>query len=112
VSHRYMTTLSQQHFGDLDSKLRVSIDAAYKAGKVAQTFCLNRVDNTSINIQNKLDLSPVTIVDQQLNEMIVQRLQDAFPDARVIGEESDFSKITDVGIGQVFFVDPIDGTRL
>jgi 3'-phosphoadenosine 5'-phosphosulfate (PAPS) 3'-phosphatase len=65
-----------------------------------------------LGVQNKLDLSPVTVIDQQLNEIIVSHLQTTFPNSRVIGEESDFSTVTDVGVGKVFFVDPIDGIIL
>ncbi|KAL0490663.1 inositol monophosphatase [Acrasis kona] len=99
-------------FGTLTKHLYESIDIAYKAGSVAQEFCIKRsIHDNGIKVTKKEDTSPVTEVDKQLNEIIVNHLSKQFTDARVVGEESDLSTLEDVSKGMVFFVDPIDGTK-
>jgi 3'(2'), 5'-bisphosphate nucleotidase len=55
---------------------------------------------------------PVTRVDRAANELIVQALDRAFPGVPIVAEESDprtFAGRTQAS--EVFFVDPLDGTR-
>lgn len=56
----------------------------------------------------KEDGSPVTIADTEINRMVIERLQGAFPQDGVIGEEESTS---DYGLGRKWLCDPIDGTR-
>lgn len=84
----------------------MSIDLAYEAGKIALFYCNKR---ELLAIETKTDESPVTIADKKVNEYIVDKLQAAFPQARVIGEESVKNTTQDLAKGAVFFVDPIDG---
>lgn len=62
-------------------------------------------------MQHKEDESPVTIADKLVNELIVSKLRLRYPSSRVIGEESVGAITDDLAIGDVFYVDPIDGTK-
>lgn len=55
---------------------------------------------------------PVTLADRLANELIVTQLQREFPGVPVVAEESDPASFADFRKSQqVFFVDPVDGTR-
>jgi 3'(2'), 5'-bisphosphate nucleotidase len=103
--------LDKKNFGTYDTELRESIKLAYEAGAVALTFCTDRRNNEALNVMIKTDKSPVTIVDKQVNDLVVSQLQKKFPNYRVIGEESVIEIDNDLGKGKVFLVDPIDGTK-
>lgn len=57
----------------------------------------------------------VTIADKEAEQVITKRLQDAFPDALVVGEEAVFDdpSLRDrlPNAEHAFIIDPIDGTR-
>lgn len=55
---------------------------------------------------------PVTTADRRANDLICRALYDAFPGCPVVAEESETSAYGDYRHAeQVFFVDPVDGTR-
>jgi 3'(2'), 5'-bisphosphate nucleotidase len=55
---------------------------------------------------------PVTEADRAANTLICARLQDQFPDAAIVAEESLAEAYRDYrAAARVFFVDPLDGTR-
>ncbi|MCD2255273.1 inositol monophosphatase family protein [Lactobacillus sp. CC-MHH1034] len=56
---------------------------------------------------NRNDL--VTNMDKATEKLLVQEIRQAFPEAKIIGEEGFGDKVADLS-GLVFFVDPIDGT--
>lgn len=58
-------------------------------------------------IQTKADMSPVTLVDKQINQMLIDEVADHFPDHGVLGEEA--STVTDKH-DSVWVCDPVDGT--
>lgn len=96
-----------------DRHLCTCINLAYSAGSMAMDF-LNkwRLNHESMDIEEKKnDEGPVTRADKMLNDFICTTLTSQFPDARVIGEESVISSTSHFDVGQVFFVDPIDGTK-
>jgi 3'(2'), 5'-bisphosphate nucleotidase len=67
---------------------------------------------TSLTVDHKGPGDPVTAADRRSNGLIVQRLNQAFPDVPVVAEESEpgsFKGFQDAA--RVFFVDPLDGTR-
>ncbi|MGP0629486.1 inositol monophosphatase family protein [Nitrospina sp. 32_T5] len=61
-----------------------------------------------VAVDLKSDQSPVTIADKNAEEMLRRKIQIAFPDHGIIGEE--FGNV-DPGREWVWTVDPIDGTR-
>jgi 3'(2'), 5'-bisphosphate nucleotidase len=63
-------------------------------------------------VAQKLDLSPVTIADEQAEVIILAHLARDFPHVPVIAEESVAAGyIPDIGSQPFFLVDPLDGTR-
>jgi 3'(2'), 5'-bisphosphate nucleotidase len=73
---------------------------------------LLEVYGTSLTVDYKGPGDPVTAADHQSNRLIVQRLNQAFPDVPVVAEESE--PVSFKGFQEaerVFFVDPLDGTR-
>jgi 3'(2'), 5'-bisphosphate nucleotidase len=60
----------------------------------------------------KQDLSPVTIADQQAEDIILRHLERDFPEIPVVAEESvEAGNIPDISGKSFFLVDPLDGTR-
>ncbi len=56
----------------------------------------------------KADDSPVTIADRKAEELIRQRIQDAYPNHGILGEE--YGE-TNPGASHRWVIDPIDGTK-
>ena len=86
-----------------DTLLSVVVDAgsvimaAYKGG---------------FEVEYKGARDPVTVADRRANELILARLGQLAPDVPVVAEESDPRLYADFERSdQVFFVDPLDGTR-
>ncbi|MDE2444638.1 MAG: 3'(2'),5'-bisphosphate nucleotidase CysQ [Alphaproteobacteria bacterium] len=81
-------------------------DLARRAGAL-----IMEIYGTNFSAEEKADLSPVTIADEQAEMMILAGLKKAFPDIPVIAEESAATgripKVND----QFFLVDPLDGTK-
>lgn len=60
----------------------------------------------------KQDLSPVTIADQQAEDIILRHLLRDFPEIPIVAEESvEAGNIPDIAGRSFFLVDPLDGTR-
>lgn len=79
------------------------IELAKQAGNIIMSHY-----SPSLAHELKDDNSPVTIADQEANDIIVNGLRAAYPDITVISEEGD--KI--LGNATNFFlVDPLDGTK-
>ncbi|HEY0261706.1 MAG TPA: 3'(2'),5'-bisphosphate nucleotidase CysQ [Chitinophagales bacterium] len=65
-----------------------------------------------ISVEYKSDKSPVTLADQNANEIIVSSLQKHFPEIPIISEESpivDFSERQNWQ--RLWLIDPLDGTK-
>jgi len=69
---------------------------------------IRRYFRTSISVENKLDLSPVTIADKLAEEKMRTLIQKEFPSHGIIGEEFG-SENSDAEY--VWVLDPIDGTK-
>ncbi len=54
----------------------------------------------------KLDNSPVTVADHTINDFVIARVKEEYPDYGVIGEEKSYKPDRD----WVWIVDPVDGT--
>ena len=62
---------------------------------------------TPLSIEQKGDLSPVTIVDQQIEAVLRDMISARFPEHGIVGEET----ADRAGTGYVWYIDPIDGTK-
>lgn len=82
-------------------------ELARQAGKgIFETY------QRGFEVEYKGPNDPVTEADRQANEFICEHLAQEFPDVAIVAEESDpstFSGFRDSE--QIFFVDPLDGTR-
>lgn len=78
----------------------------------AAAAVINAVYDTPFEVAYKGRDDPITAADQRANELICERLGSAFPGVPIVAEES--APASFVGYRespQVFFVDPLDGTR-
>lgn len=91
----------------MDETLRIMMDIAREAA--AEVY---RIYQGSFQVDYKGPNDPVTEADRQANELICSRLEMAFPGVPVVAEESSPDRWNHFrSHNQVFFVDPIDGTR-
>lgn len=79
-------------------------DIAREAGKLALTHFRSLAD---LPVENKGHLDLVTEADRQVEELLIARLRDAFPDDGIFGEEGGDIPGTS---GRIWVIDPIDGT--
>lgn len=61
----------------------------------------------AIDSVEKKDGTPVTVLDQQIEEIVFAKMRDAFPLVSVFGEETGY--LSDI-VGSYWLIDPIDGT--
>jgi 3'(2'), 5'-bisphosphate nucleotidase len=81
------------------------------AGAAGQAV-LEMYGAASIPVDYKGRGDPVTAADRRSNRLIVERLNQAFPDIPVVAEESGPASFEGFHEAErVFFVDPLDGTR-
>lgn len=66
---------------------------------------------TNFSAEEKADLSPVTIADEQAEVLILDGLKKAFPNIPVVAEESAAAGRIPQVDDQFFLVDPLDGTK-
>jgi myo-inositol-1(or 4)-monophosphatase len=79
-------------------------DIVNEAGKLALSH-FGKLSDASVNQKGPLDL--VTVADREVERLIQERLQAAFPDDGIFGEEGASVLGTS---GRTWVVDPIDGT--
>lgn len=84
---------------ELDFARRVAVEAGDNAA---------RIRKGDIGVETKADDSPVTIADRDNERLICSRIERAFPDDGIVGEEGTRKAGTS---GRRWTVDPIDGTR-
>jgi 3'(2'), 5'-bisphosphate nucleotidase len=87
-------------------ELAVASRAARAAGlAIARHYAAGVVD-----VQTKVDASPVTAADLEANQILVDAIGQAFPDDGLLSEETpdDGRRL---GKRRVWIVDPLDGTR-
>ena len=61
-----------------------------------------------LNVENKDDESPVTIVDKETEEIIRDEIRKNYPNHGILGEEYESENLDSEFI---WVIDPIDGTR-
>lgn len=83
-------------------ELAFAKDLATHAGQIMRRYF--RAED--IGTISKADNTPVTVADTAINDLVIQRVKQEFPEHGVIGEEDSFETKRDF----VWVVDPIDGT--
>lgn len=87
--------------------LEFSKELALKAGEIMLKYFKQNMD-----FETKSDNTPVTIADKEINSLVIDQIQQKFPDHSILGEEE--SKNTDSDISskshKLWICDPIDGT--
>ena len=63
---------------------------------------------TPLDVESKSDRSPVTIVDRRAEAALRKRIEEAFPDHGIIGEE--YGPVRE-DASHIWVLDPIDGTK-
>lgn len=90
-----------------DSKMREFLDFAVEAAQLAGALTLGYYQAGTPH-ELKADRSPVTIADKNAELLLRERIENAYPEHGILGEEHD-SKIVD-GPAR-WILDPIDGTH-
>jgi myo-inositol-1(or 4)-monophosphatase len=87
----------------MDEYLAFAKDLARQGGKLIK-------DNfeSDIAVESKPDNSPVTWVDKQINDLIIQAVSAAYPEHGLLGEEADLG---DGSEEYQWLCDPLDGTK-
>jgi histidinol-phosphatase len=80
---------------------------ALELADAADAISMRLFADDGLEIRHKADRTLVTAADIGIERMVRERLADAFPDDRIMGEEEGG---TFDGAGRVWVVDPIDGT--
>lgn len=71
---------------------------------------LHEQKDSSLDVQEKTsDNDLVTIMDKRIEERLVNKIREKFPDDKIVGEEGYGDDVQDLE-GTVWFIDPIDGT--
>ncbi|MCS6864072.1 MAG: inositol monophosphatase family protein [Gemmataceae bacterium] len=88
---------------DWRTRYELAVEIAHQAGDLARTYY-----ESTFAINHKADRSPVTIADQQAEQLIRERIAAAFPDDGLLGEEFGHQPGSS---GFRWIIDPIDGTK-
>ncbi len=85
------------------TRYEVAVVAAQKAGQLALRYF-----DGELAVEQKADLSPVTVADREAEQLLRKTLHAAFPNDGFLGEEYGDTPGTS---GYRWVLDPIDGTR-
>lgn len=86
----------------MDRRLETAIAAARAGGEIALRYFQSKLE-----VEQKVDRSPVTIADREAEVRIAEVLLEAFPDYGILGEE--FGERGEARVRWI--IDPIDGTK-
>ena len=86
----------------MDEYLEFAKDLARRGGAVIKDNFIGNLD-----VELKADHSPVTQVDKQINEMVINAIGERFPTHGVLGEEASHGNGTEA---YQWLCDPLDGT--
>ena len=85
------------------SFIRLATELAESSGEI-----IRRYFRTPLAVETKADTSPVTAADREVEAAMRQRIETAYPDHGVIGEEFGPAR---ADAEYVWVLDPIDGTK-
>lgn len=74
----------------------------------AEKIMLKHYSPGGIPADTKEDMSPVTQADFEVNDMVIEQVQEHYPEYGVLGEERSSNETRE----KLFVVDPIDGTHM
>ncbi len=86
------------------------LPVAIKAVRAAQDLILSYYKDEQLEVATKEDQTPVTIADQQAEDIIKQIIIAAFPNHTFFGEEGEKVDLENHK-GFTWIIDPIDGTK-
>jgi histidinol phosphatase-like enzyme (inositol monophosphatase family) len=89
---------------DISSRLDLARRIAHEAGQLTLRY-FQRAD---LAVEVKKDHSPVTVADREAEQLLRQRIEGAFPQDAILGEELGERPGTS---GYRWVLDPIDGTK-
>jgi len=84
--------------------LEFAKELAYEAGKIMRKY----FDQELTESRYKLDDTIVTVADEEINQLVIERVRETYPEHGVWGEEDSFNE----GANQLWVCDPIDGTAM
>jgi inositol-phosphate phosphatase/L-galactose 1-phosphate phosphatase/histidinol-phosphatase len=103
----YVSNIKDDRIGSFDTlhadHIGLALDMSVTARKIALKYFRNNTD-----IQSKVDGSPVTLADTEIEAMMKDKLNHFFPGHGVIGEETGSKGLS---CDYVWLLDPIDGTK-
>lgn len=93
-----------------DAELEIILEIAREAARLIREIYV-----TPFSVEMKGPNDPVTRADREANTLICQRIEERFPGAAILAEESvpeNADELAKLLVHErVFFVDPVDGTR-
>eukprot|EP01060_Flectonema_neradi_P000060 TRINITY_DN1004_c8_g1_i1.p1 TRINITY_DN1004_c8_g1~~TRINITY_DN1004_c8_g1_i1.p1 ORF type:complete len:317 (+),score=55.03 TRINITY_DN1004_c8_g1_i1:103-951(+) len=95
---------------NLQKTVSTVIRIAREAGDIAMQY----YSRNSLDVMTKVDESPVTEADKSVNEFVIRQLAKEFPNSAVVAEEDEEganARHVEDSMADVFYVDPIDGTK-
>ena len=87
----------------MENYLSFAKEIAYYAGNIIKEYF-----NKEINIEYKEDKTPVTLADQKINNYLIEKVKECYPNHSVDGEEAKLENQSDY----IWVCDPIDGTSM
>lgn len=88
----------------MEEYLKFAKDLAYKAGALIKN---NFDTNSDLGTELKADHSPVTAVDKEINQLVIEAIKTTYPVHGLLGEEADHGTGTE---DLQWLCDPLDGT--
>lgn len=88
----------------LNERLQLAIEIARQAGELT----LQYFQQGNYQVEHKADHSPVTIADQQAEQLLREKITATFPNDGIVGEEYGEQEGSS---GYCWVLDPIDGTK-
>lgn len=88
--------------------LRVRLEFALRIAREARDLILGHYRRDDLAVERKADDSPVTVADRGAEKLLRARIEAAFPDDAVLGEELGQCEGRS---GYRWILDPIDGTK-
>lgn len=85
-----------------EKELQFAKSLALEAGEIMRRY----FRSSELAIIQKQDLTPLTVADTQINELVIERVKSEFPSYGVLGEEASYEPQREL----LWVVDPIDGT--
>ena len=93
----------------LEKELETAVALARKAGeKILEYYALEIIAEEKLGLDNLTE--PVTIADRTASTIIVEGLEEAFPEDAILSEEESDAFETRLARERVWMIDPIDGT--